>query len=248
MTLENKDAAPIRIFSGLQHGGFLRSGERSQPLEFDIGIFGNAASGVYELVLNLTYQYQNEVAVDGYPDQEFDYWYVTRNQTLPIHIRVEPGAVFEVEGNASSRLLAGREGVLYVVYRNVGSIVAEDVVASISVADPFETTDDQAFLGVLYPGDSYEAKYWIKVGSDALAKTHGIETEVRYTDRHGDTRISDLMTAPVTVVEPIPLRERMGLTGYSVASAVIAVITVITMVIGVSGLYIYKKRGKTNVR
>ena len=241
-TLENKNTAPIRIFSGLQHGGFLRSGETSQPLEFDIEIFRNATSGIYELVLNLTYQYQNEVAVDGYPDQEFDYWYVTRNQTLPIHIRVEPGAVFEVEGNASSRLLAGREGVLYVVYRNVGSIVAEDAVASIGVADPFETTDDQAFLGVLYPGDAYEAKYWIEVDSDALPKTYGIETEVRYTDRHGDTRISDLMTAPVTVVEPIPLRERIRFTGYSVAIAVIAVI------IGVSGLYIYKKRGKTDVR
>ncbi|MEA1905694.1 MAG: hypothetical protein U9N12_01895 [Euryarchaeota archaeon] len=244
-TLENRNAAPIRIFSGLQYGGFLRSGERSQPLEFDIEVFRNATSGVYELVLNLTYQYQNEVAVDGYPDQEFDYWYVTRNQTLPIHIGVEPGAVFEVEGNASSRLLAGRAGVLYIVYRNVGSIVAEDAVASIGVADPFETTDDQAFLGVLYPGDAYEAKYWIDVDSDALPKTYGIETEVRYTDRHGDTRISDMMTAPVTVVEPIPLCERMGPTGYSVVIAVIAVIVVIA---GVSGLYIYKKRGKTDVR
>jgi hypothetical protein len=241
-TLENKNAAPIRIFSGLQHEGFLRSGETSQPLEFDIEIFGNATSGVYELVLNLTYQYQNEVAVDGYPDQEFDYWYVTRNQTLPIHITVEPGAVFEVEGNASSRLLAGREGVLYIVYRNVGSIVAEDAVASIGVVDPFSTTDDQAFLGVLYPGDSYKAKYWIEVDSDALPKTYGIETEVRYTDRHGDTRISDMMNAPVKVVEPIPLRERIGLTGYSVVIAVIAII------MGVSGLYIYRKRGKTDVR
>ena len=124
----------------------------------------------------------------------------------------------------------------------MGSEVAEDAVASIGVADPFKTTDDQAFLGVLYPGDSYEAKYWIEVDSDALPKTYGIETEVRYTDRHGDTRISDLMTAPVNVVEPIPLRERMGPTVYSVVIAVIAVI------IGVSGLYIYKKRGKTDVR
>lgn len=241
-TLENKNAAPIRIFSGLQHGEFLRSGETSQPLEFDIEIFRNATSGVYELVLNLTYQYQNEVAVEGYPDQEFDYWYVTRNRMLPIHIKVEPGAVFEVDGNASSRLLAGREGVLYIVYRNVGSLVAEDAVASIGVVDPFSTTDDQAFLGVLYPGDSYEAKYWIEVDNDALPKTYGIETEVRYKDRHGDTRTSDLMTAPVKVVEPMPLRERMGLAGYSVVIVVIAVIT------GVSGLYIYKKRGKTDVR
>jgi hypothetical protein len=35
-TLENEKEAPIRIFSGLEHGGFLRSGERSQPVEFDM--------------------------------------------------------------------------------------------------------------------------------------------------------------------------------------------------------------------
>ena len=237
-TLENENEAPIRIFRGLQHGGFLRSGETSQPMEFDIEIFKNATSGTYELALNLAYQYQNEVQVEGYPDQEFDYWYVTRNRTLPIYIKVEPEADFEVE-NASSRLLAGKESVLYITYKNVGSEVAEDAVASIDVEDPFSTTDDQAFLGVLYPGDSYEAKYWIEVDGDALPKTYGIETEVRYRDKYGDIRISDVMKAPARVAEPLLLRERIGLAGYLV---------VIAVILGVSGLYIHRKRGKTDVR
>jgi len=232
-TLENTNEAPIRIFSGLVHGGFLRSGEISQPLEFDIEIFNDATSGIYELTLNLTYQYQYEVQVEGYPDQEFNYWYITENQTLPINIKVEPEADFEIE-NASFRLLAGKEGVLHITYRNVGYEVAQDAVASISVVDPFSTTDEVAFLGDLYPGDSYEAKYWIEVDSDALPKTYGIETEVRYRDKYGDIRISDVMKAPVRVAEPMPLRGKIGLTGYMV----------IAVMLGVAGVYIYRKRGK----
>jgi hypothetical protein len=232
-TLENINEAPIRILSGLEHGGYLRSGEISQPLEFDIEIFRNATSGIYELTLHLTYQYQYEVQVEGYPDQEFNYWYITRNQTLPIYIKVESEADFEIE-NASSRLLAGREGVFYIIYRNTGCEVAQDAVASIDVVDPFSTTDNQAFLGDLYPGDSYEAKYWIEVDSNALPKTYGIETEVRYKDKYGDIRISDQMKAPVRVAEPMPLHEKIGSTGY----IVIAVMLVIAAV------YIYRKRSK----
>jgi hypothetical protein len=232
--LENEQAAPIRIISGLQQGGSLRSGEISQPLEFDIEVYNNAPSRIYNLTVNLTYQYQYEAKVEGYPNQEFDFLYVTKNQTLPVQIKVKPKAYFEIE-NVRSDLRAGDQNILYITYKNIGNEVADDAVARISVVDPFSTADDQAFLGTLHPGDSYQTQYKMKIDTDALPKTYGINTEVKYRDEHGDIQISNVMKAEVTVNEFIPFTERIGLAGY---------IIIITVLLGVIGLYIYMKQNK----
>lgn len=228
--LKNEDEAPVRVFSDPQQVEYLRSGEIAQPMEFDIEIFKNAPSGTYELTLNLTYQYQSDVKVDGYPNQRINYWYVMKNQTLPIHIEVKPKADFIVE-SVKSQLIADEECLFYVTYRNVGDEVAEDAVARIIVSDPFSTTDDQAFLGTLEPGDSYQAQYSIEVDSDALPKTYGIETEVEHKDRRGDTRISDVMKVSATVEE---MDESMMSVGYLLA----------IIIAGVAGVYLHVKRGK----
>lgn len=232
-TLENDDGAPIRVFSDPQQVGYLRSGEMAQPMEFDIEIFKNAPSGTYELTLNLTYQYQSDVKVEGYPNQRIDYWYVTRNQTLPVRIEVKPRADFIVE-SVKSELIPDEEGLLYITYRNVGDEVAENAVARITVSDPFSTTDDQAFMGTLEPGDSYRAQYSIEVDSDALPKTYGIDTEVEYKDVHGDTRISEVMKVPAAVEE-----KNEGIISAGVLLAII--------ITGVAGVYLYIKRGKKGI-
>ncbi|KAF5413011.1 MAG: hypothetical protein C5S43_00980 [Candidatus Methanocomedens sp.] len=234
-TLENDNDAPVKILSGVQQGGSLREGEVSVPMEFDIEIFDNAPSGTYEFTLNLTYQYQYDVKVDGYPDQEYDYWYITKNQTLPVTIIVKPKASFEVE-DVIANTKPGDQTVLYITYKNVGDKTAEDVVGRISVVDPFSTTDDQAYIGTLAPGDSYQAKYRIKVDGNALPKTYGINTEVKFRDERGDIQISDVMKAPVKVYEDIPFSEKVGNSTYMLVVLVIA---------GAMGLYYYKRRGRT---
>ncbi|MCL7475269.1 MAG: hypothetical protein M8352_04420 [ANME-2 cluster archaeon] len=234
-TLENINDAPVKVLSGVLLGGSLREGEVSMPMEFDIEIFNNAPSGTYEFALNLTYQYQYDVKVDGYPDQEYDYWYVTRNQTLPVKIIVKPRASFLVEDiTAHSR--PGDQTVLYITYKNVGDETAQDAVGRISVVDPFSTTDDQAYMGTLAPGESFQAKYRIKVDGNALPKTYGINTEVKYRDERGDIRISDVMKAPVIVYETIPFSEKVGNSAY---------LFVVLVIAGALGLYYYKKRSRT---
>lgn len=232
-TMESEQDAPIKVLSGLQQGGSLRGGEISQPMEFEIEVYKNAPSGTYELTLNLMYQYQYDVKVEGYPNQEYDFWYETKNQTLPIQIKVKPKADFEVE-NVRAGLTPGGKSVLYITYNNVGTETAEDSVARISLVDPFSTTDDQAYLGNLNPGDSYEAQYLIRVDEDALPKTYGINTEVKYRDEHGDIQISDVMKASVRVSESAPLIERIGITG---------IIIVFGIIIG-AGYYLYMKKGR----
>ncbi|MCL7412107.1 MAG: hypothetical protein M8353_00615 [ANME-2 cluster archaeon] len=233
-TLENVHGAPVKVLSGVLQGGSLREGEVSTPMEFDIEIFNNALSGTYQFALNLTYQYQYDVKVDGYPDQEYDYWYVTRNQTLPVTIIVKPRASFSIE-NVTAHSRPGDQTVLSITYKNVGDETAQDAVGRISVVDPFSTTDDQAYIGTLAPGDSFQAKYRIKVDGNALPKTYGINTEVKYRDERGDIQISDVMKAPVPVYEDIPFSEKMGNNVY----------LVVIVIVGVLGLYYYKRRSRT---
>ncbi|NPE30147.1 hypothetical protein HNV12_19775 [Methanococcoides sp. SA1] len=233
-TLENPDEAPIRVFSAPQHVEYLRSGEMALPMEFDIEVFKNAPSGTYELTLDLNYQYQSDVKVEGYPNQMIDYWYVTKNQTLPIHIEVKPRADLIVE-SVRSQLIPDQKGLLYVTYRNVGNEVAEDAVGRITVSDPFSTTDDQAFLGTIGPGDSYQAHYIIEVDIDALPKTYGIDTEVEYKDVHGNTRTSDVIKVSATVEET---GDSMMLFGY----------LLVIIIVGAAGTYLHIKRRKKNIR
>lgn len=232
--LTSSNKTPIRVISGLAQGGSLRSGEISQPIEFDIEIYNNAHPGIYELVLNLTYQYQYDVKVEGYPDQKIDYLFVTKNQTIPINIIIKPKAFFEIT-NVSSHLIPGEQNILSITYKNTGSETANDAVARISVTDPFSTNDDQAFLGTLKPDGSYQAQFTITMDDDALPKVYGINTEVKYRDKHGDIRISDVMKASVQAFEPVPLSEKIGTMGYFV---------IIVVVFGVLGLFIYSRNKK----
>lgn len=216
-TLENNNDAPVRILSGLQHGGSLRSGETSLPLKFDIEVYKNAPAGTYALTLNLTYQYQYDVQVEG---SLINYWLIPKNQTLPVRIKVKPRAVFEIE-NVSADFMPGRSGILAITYKNVGNQPAYEAVASIEVADPISTTDDNAFLGTLGPGDSYQAKYLIKIDNDATAKNYWINTEIGFKNEHGDTRMSDMLKASVSVEETVPFTKKFGYAAYLIAIAVI---------------------------
>ena len=239
-TLENNNGAPVKISSGLVQGGFLRSGESSRPMGFDVEIFNNAPSGTYELTLSLTYQYQKEVQVEGYPDEELDLWYVTKNQTLPIFIKVKPNVDLVVE-NVRSELVPEKEGMVYITYKNTGTETAKDAVASISVTDPFTAIDDHEFLGTLNPGDSYEAQYRIEVDKTALPKTYWVETEVEYKDRYGGASETGVLKAPVNVGETLSLGEKVGVTGYQIGIAGVLV------VIGV-GVYAFRIRKKKKSR
>jgi hypothetical protein len=223
----------IKVLSGQQPGGGLRSGETSQPIEFDIEIYENTPSGVYELILDLTYQYQYDVQVDGNKSQpDINYWYETKNQTLPIQIIVKQKADFEIV-KVSADFRPDDRDVLFITYKNVGSETAEYVVASIILEAPFSTTDNQAFIGTLKPGESYETQYNIKVESEALSKIYAIDTELEYKNEHGDTKRSDVMRVPIKVGESIPLSERIGFAGY---------ILIFSLIIGAVIFYIVRKR------
>lgn len=232
-TLESKQGAPVRILSGVREGGYLREGETSQPMEFEIEIYKNAPSGSYELTLNLSYQYQKEVQVAGYPEPEYNYWYAEKKQELPVYITIKPEVDFEVV-SSGIRPAADGKCMLYITYKNTGNEVVEHAVARIIEEDPFIFEDEEAFLGTLSPGDSYEAKYIIEVDADALPKVYGIETEVEYRDSRGEQKVSEPLKAPIRLDEFLCEVEKgwFGTAGYYALA--VGILTV-------AGYYVYRK-------
>src|SRR5690606_18052563 len=148
----------IKVKSGSQQAGTLRQGKQSSsPTKFTIEINKNTHAGTYPLILELSYQYQHNVQVGGdefdtttgvVTNKEVGMWYENKTQTQTINIKVKKEPYFEVT-NVTGDLYPEEGGMLRVTYKNSGEEPAKDATVRVSAADPFSTTDDQAYLGTL---------------------------------------------------------------------------------------------------
>jgi len=206
----------VKVKSGPQEAGTLLSGEQTEnPIEFTVEIANNAPDGTYPLVLYMLYGYQKNVQIDG--DNETDLgitnlevglWYdvMSQNQTILINVKEEPRfEIMDVKGE----LRAGEEGLLYVTYKNTGKLRAKDATVRISASDPFSTTDDQAFIGSLAPGESAVALFNLKVDDTATPKMYAINSEIKYEDVDGHDQISDTLKIRTETLPAIPTSEKL---------------------------------------
>jgi hypothetical protein len=211
--LATPEESPIKVKSGPQQAGSINGdkGER-KTARFNIEIDENAPAGTYPLILATSYMYQKNAQVSGNVSDsrtDVNLWYDTLDQTQVIYITVKKLADFEIT-NVSSDLRAGEDDrVLSITYRNTGEETATDAVARISVTDPFSSTDDQAYLGTLAPGESVTSIFVLDTDSGAAIKSYGIDTEIRFTDSTGKSRISESMTATATIAPLIPTSEKV---------------------------------------
>jgi hypothetical protein len=190
--------APIDIEQDTLLLGSLSSGKSlSSPAEFPIEIYDNAKAGTYDMRLNISYRSQRDSAVTP-PYGDTYYWYEDMNQTMILRIVVEEEPYFKIL-NVGSDLLAGDEEVINVTYTNTGEQVARECIARISVVDPFTTTDDQAYLGDMNPGESKTATFDLNVAKDATVKNYTISSEIKYKDEHDQNQYSDNLKIPVDV-------------------------------------------------
>ena len=125
-------------------------------------------------------------------------------------------------------MVGGKKQEIHATYRNIGEDPVRDAVARLSIFKPFSSTDDQAFIGNLEPGNETTVLFRMDVDSDATPKDYGISSEIKYTDVNGDTVISESMKIPVKVK---PAAQSLLLP------AALALIVLIAI-----GGYIYKKR------
>jgi len=99
----------------------------------------------------------------------------------------------------------------------------------ISVSDPFSTTDDQAFIGSLAPGESALAKFNLKVDDTATTKMYGINSEIKYEDVDGHDRISDNIKIQVETLPAVSTVEKFKnvlLIGFVVVLLIVVVLGV----------------------
>jgi len=236
------DDPQIDVKSGDQVVQALKSGEKVQsPLKFTIKIGEHAPSGTYPLKLNLSYDYQDNVRVDaselstagGAPtlvNYRVSYIYQKANQTAPVSIIVKKQADFEIT-NAENTLSAGaKKSSVEVTYKNIGDDPVKDAVARLSIFKPFSSTDDQAFIGTLAPGEEKTVVFRLDVDSDATPKDYGINSEIKYTDVNGDTIISESMKIPVVIKE-------------ASASLLLPAIVIIIIIVAAGG-YMYRRKQK----
>lgn len=232
----------IDVKSGDQVIESLKSGEKTQvPLEFTIEIGEHAPAGKYPLKLNISYDYQDNVRVyaselitdPGSPtlaNYRAAYIYHKANQTVPINITIKTQADFEIL-NASGVLSAGAKmAQISATYKNIGENPIRDAVARLSILKPFSSTDDQAFIGTLQPGEEKTVVFRVDVDSDATPKDYGIASEIKYKDVNGDTIISESMKIPVAI--------------KAASSSLILPALIILMIIAVAGGYVYRKKQK----
>ncbi|MBA1342815.1 MAG: hypothetical protein C5S52_04375 [ANME-2 cluster archaeon] len=240
------EESPIEVKSGPQQAGSINGdkGER-KTARFNIEIDENAPAGTYPLVLATSYLYQKNAQVSGNVSDsrtDVNLWYDTLDQTQVLYITVKKLADFEVT-NVSSDLRAGEDGrVLSITYQNTGEEAATDAVARISVTDPFSSTDDQAYLGTLAPGESVTGIFVLDTDSSAAIKQYGIDTEIRFKDATGESKISESMTATVTIAPLIPTSEK-------VKPYILPVVLLILLVLVATGVryYLTNFAGNRNV-
>jgi len=238
----SSDNQQIEVKSGDQVVQSLKSGDKTQaPLKFTIKIGEHAPAGKYPLNLNMSYDYQDNVRVYAselvtsgssptLANYRVSYIYQKANQTVPIFIIVKKQADFEML-NASGTLSAGsKKAPISATYKNIGDDPIKDAVARLSIFKPFSSTDDQAFIGTLQPGEEKTVVFRIDIDSDATPKDYGINSEIKYTDVNGDTVISESMK--------IPVRVKAAYSSLILPAAIILVILV------AAGGYMYRKKQK----
>lgn len=215
----------ITVKSGPQEVGTLQQGKQTaSPTKFTIEISKNAPAGTYPLNLQLAYKYQSNVQVSGdkldtatglVTDQGVGVWYENKTQDQTIMVQVKKEPYFEVS-QVNGSLYPDKGGMLYVTYKNIGEEPAKDATVRLSAADPFSTTDDQAFLGTLKPGDSATAAFNMAVDKSATPKPYSLDSEILYEDTEGHNQISDSVKINTEVLPA----EKSKLPGFELGTSV----------------------------
>jgi hypothetical protein len=236
------ESRQIDVKSGDQVVQSLKSGDKTQsPLKFTLKIGEHAPAGTYPLNLNISYDYQDNVRVYAstlvtsgstptLANFRESYIYQKANQTLPITVIVKRQADFEILNNSGELSAGDKKAPISATYKNIGEDPIKDAVARLSIFKPFSSTDDQAFIGTLQPGEEKTVVFRLDVDSDATPKEYGINSEIKYTDLNGDSVISESMKIPVMV--------------KAASTSLLLPAGIVLIVIIVAGGYLYRKKQK----
>ncbi|MDR0767330.1 MAG: hypothetical protein LBE57_02620 [Methanosarcinales archaeon] len=205
------------------HLASLNSGSYS-VVTVPIQVSPRAPAGEYIIHMTVDYKYPSNARMikagngtDGFTtflySDSFVQEYTVVTQTIQIPIHVASGAVFEV-GTVSEVISAGKTRAIAVTYTNIGDETAYNAEAKLSLMHPLSSSRNRALLGDLAPGESVVVQYPITAHSDAVERTYGINTDIRYFDENSRLRIAPSLKIDVEMVNPYtPFTFRNALIG-----------------------------------
>jgi hypothetical protein len=132
-------------------------------------------------------------------------------------------------------VLQGSQGTIEVEYQNTGDTTAYQAQARLSIVEPFQSSDDTAYLGDLKPGQKVTARFQVSTGEAAVVKEYSLSTEIRYHDTLDNSQVSD----PFNVTVDVGTKPLWGGVVH-----VLAVIGVIILVGVGAGYYLLVMRKK----
>lgn len=203
--ISESDYIHIEPTKSLQTLDELKSGS-TQDLKFSIRIDNTAPAGEYELKLPVTYQYQSNLRTEtsevinlGITEKDYAKEYTVEDIALPIHVSIKKQPMFEIS-NVSGNLIQGAESTINITYTNTGESTAEDAEVMFVAMSPL-STNTIVRLGTIEQGESRVTPVKILTDSEALVKNYSIDSEIKYIDEEGETRLSDNMKIDVPVKE-----------------------------------------------
>ncbi|WP_434521077.1 COG1361 S-layer family protein [Halorubrum sp. AS12] len=183
---------------------------------FDAGLRTDANPG--ERTVNVAVRYRGLGTDEGVSASERDNGTVSLvstgsagdvivSDTLDVVVDVAPEAdtfaVSPAEPNATdpSTVTPGSTVRYDAVVRNTGPEPITDVQAKLFVDSPLSSSDDEAFVTSLDPGEETTVSFEVAVDGGATPKTYAAAVDFRYDDADGDEQLSDTYRLPVEVVE-----------------------------------------------
>ena len=209
-TLVNTGETPIRNAVVL----FGNTSPTVTPVETEYAV-GDVAPGE-----RVNFSYDVEVSSDADPGpRQFDLRLRYRNQggdvitsdQKDVQVRVQQETpVFNVQP-VNATLSTGSDGQLKLQVTNNRDQPLSDISAKVYAESPLSSSDSEAFINHLAPGETKTITFGVSAAGSAIEKTYPLKLDFQYDNAEGETRITDTYQVPVRVAAedggslPVPL-------------------------------------------
>lgn len=118
----------------------------------------------------------------------------------PITVGIPAGGEIRFEViSPGVTMYRGSTETIHVEYENCGKTAVYSAQARLIASDPFTAVEDSAYLGDLGPGERARAQFILSSDEYATEKQYGLDTEIRYRDALGNSRVTDPTVVQVMV-------------------------------------------------
>lgn len=178
------DRQAINFYNTRYAVGRLEPSE-SATFRYRIGVTGEAEHGPKLFELSTRYR-----GSEGTVQQ-------TDSRDVSVEVRPERDD-FSIERTDGS-FSPGGGGSLTLTVTNQRNETVSNVQAKLFSDDPLDSSDDEAFVSSLEPGESETVTFDLSVGASAMAKDYSVSVDFRYDNARGESQLSDTYRVPVTV-------------------------------------------------